>query len=66
VHFRDPDQWVAWTRSHGFRFMWELVPPPRHDELARVAAEHMQSYRDPDGTIPMRSILRTTTGRRPD
>jgi ubiquinone/menaquinone biosynthesis C-methylase UbiE len=65
VRFRDVDHWVTWTHSQGQRFLWEQIPASRHDEMTRIAAEYMQSYRDPDGTIPLRSILRITTGRRP-
>jgi SAM-dependent methyltransferase len=64
VRFRDVEQWDAWSHSQGQRAMWERIPPERHDDVRRVAAEHMEAIRDADGTVPMRSTLRITTARR--
>ncbi len=33
VTFRDPEQWLAFSWSHGQRAMWEAVPAERRDEV---------------------------------
>jgi SAM-dependent methyltransferase len=64
VHFRDVDQWLAWSRSHGQRGIWELIPEARLDDARELVATHLSALRDKDHMIPLRSVLRVTTARR--
>jgi ubiquinone/menaquinone biosynthesis C-methylase UbiE len=66
VRFRDPEQWLAFSWSHGQRAMWEAVPAEARDRVraeigARVAAQEP----DPDG-LAFAQEVRYTLGRRAD
>jgi SAM-dependent methyltransferase len=63
VVFPDIDAWVAWTRSHGQRAMWEQVPAQEHDRVLRGAQEILDRERGPDGASRLRQRVRYTLGR---
>jgi ubiquinone/menaquinone biosynthesis C-methylase UbiE len=61
--FADQDDWWAWTWSHGARGMWEQIPCDRLEEVRALAYEAIESIRDNDGAITIRTTVRITTAR---
>jgi ubiquinone/menaquinone biosynthesis C-methylase UbiE len=64
VTFEDPEQWRAWSWSHGQRGMWESVPEADRDAVMRTAAERLDAARGPDGHITLTQQVRLTLGER--
>ncbi|WP_344428850.1 class I SAM-dependent methyltransferase [Amycolatopsis minnesotensis] len=64
VTFRDPEQWVRWSWSHGQRVFWELVPGEHRDEVRRRVLAELDRLREPGGTIVMRQQVRYAVARR--
>ncbi len=64
--FEDPEHWLAFTRSHGQRAMWDAVPPEHRDRLRDEALVDLAGMRDEDGRIRFDQQVRHTLGRRPD
>lgn len=62
VAFADVDAWVAWSRSHGQRVMWDHVPPAEHDQVRRDAAAILEAERAADGLSRVRQRVRYTLG----
>jgi ubiquinone/menaquinone biosynthesis C-methylase UbiE len=62
--FRDADQWLEWSWSHGQRAMWEAVPTDRHDEVRATATRTLQAARDETWAIRLGQRIRYTLGRR--
>jgi ubiquinone/menaquinone biosynthesis C-methylase UbiE len=63
VRFADPEQWMAWSWSHGMRMFWERLPEgqrPQARDRAEEQLRRMQS--EPDG-ITLRMVVRYTTAR---
>ena len=63
--FADPQHWLAFSRSHGQRAMWDAVPAGHRDRLAGDAVERLAGMRDGDGRIRFAQQVRYTLGRRP-
>jgi ubiquinone/menaquinone biosynthesis C-methylase UbiE len=49
--FDDADHWVAWSRSHGARAMWDAVPDAELPGILAAARRHLNELRDTDGRI---------------
>ncbi len=62
--FRNPEQWHAWSWSHGQRAWWEHVPEDRRDEVKQRASAHLDALRRDRGAITLRSPVRYTMARR--
>jgi ubiquinone/menaquinone biosynthesis C-methylase UbiE len=58
--FADPEQWLAWSWSHGGRARWEAIPESDRDRAEAAAAERLDGRRDPDGVIRFRQWVRFT------
>lgn len=63
--FRDPEQWLDFSWSHGQRAMWEAVPADRHDQLRREAFALLSDLPRPDGRIRLLQSVRYTLGAGP-
>ncbi|MFG2994618.1 class I SAM-dependent methyltransferase [Streptomyces sp. NPDC048257] len=46
-------QWVAWTRSHGMRRLWDRLDEQEARELAAEVAGRLDALRSADGTITL-------------
>ena len=64
VVLADLDHWYRWSRSHGQRAMWDLVPPDEHATVLAEVDARLASARDDDGRIRLRQRARFTYGRR--
>ncbi|GAA3229728.1 hypothetical protein GCM10017691_22030 [Pseudonocardia petroleophila] len=62
--FRDTDQLLAFTWSHGQRAMWEAVPADEHAAVARRVAETARHHGDGTGRLVLTQQVRHTLGRR--
>jgi ubiquinone/menaquinone biosynthesis C-methylase UbiE len=62
--FRNPEQWHAWSWSHGQRTFWEHVPEARRDEVKERAFAHVEGLHREHGSITLRSPVRYTTAHR--
>jgi len=49
--FRDPQQWVEFSWSHGQRAMWESVPASEQGEVRQHLVELLEGFRSADGTL---------------
>lgn len=58
--FRDPEQWHAWSWSHGQRTFWEHVPENQRDAVKAQAFTHLEALRRETGSITLRSPVRYT------
>ncbi|GIG29556.1 class I SAM-dependent methyltransferase [Cellulomonas marina] len=56
--------WERWTRSHGQRRMWDLVPADERDGVRAAAAARLEDARTPDGGYRLVQDVRLTRGRR--
>lgn len=65
TEFADPGHWLAFTRSHGQRAMWDAVPAEHRDRLQDEALDALAGMRDADGRIRLGQQVRYTLGRRP-
>jgi ubiquinone/menaquinone biosynthesis C-methylase UbiE len=64
VTFHDPEQWIAWSWSHGQRMFWELVPAAQRAPVHTAVLGHLEKLREPDGSIVMSQLVRYTTAHR--
>ncbi|MBW0116924.1 class I SAM-dependent methyltransferase [Pseudonocardia abyssalis] len=62
--FRDADQLLDFTWSHGQRAMWEVVPTAEHAALARRIADIARQHGDGTGRLVFNQEIRHTLGRR--
>lgn len=60
--FRDPDQYVTFSWSHGQRAMWEAVPPEDHASVLGLLTDQLDAFRDEDGAIRLHQDVRYTLG----
>lgn len=58
--FTGPDQWIAWSWSHGGRARWEAVAEPDRGRAQAAVAERLEGCRDPDGAIRFQQRVRFT------
>jgi ubiquinone/menaquinone biosynthesis C-methylase UbiE len=65
VTFADPEQWRAWSWSHGQRAMWESVPESDREKVMESATERLDAARGPDGRVTLTQRVRLTLGERP-
>lgn len=65
AEFTDPEHWLAFTRSHGQRAMWDAVPTLHRDRLRHEALDALDGMRDADGRIRLGQQVRYTLARRP-
>jgi ubiquinone/menaquinone biosynthesis C-methylase UbiE len=63
--FRNPEQWLDFSWSHGQRAMWENVPAELHDSLQKEAFALLEDACAVDGTITFTQDVRYTLGRNP-
>ncbi len=64
VVLRDVAHWELWSRSHGQRAMWDLVPPAEHQAVRATVAALFESNRTDDGSLLLRQRVRLTYARR--
>lgn len=62
--FEGPEQWLAFSWSHGQRAMWEVVPADRHEQVRHDAYALLEGLRDTDGVLSLRQDVRYTLGTR--
>jgi ubiquinone/menaquinone biosynthesis C-methylase UbiE len=62
--FRNPEQWLDFSWSHGQRAMWENVPTEMHESLQEAAFALLEAASAVDGTITFTQDVRYTLGRR--
>lgn len=60
----DAAHWAQWSRSHGQRAMWDLVPPAEHEEVLAAAGALIEANRIDDGTFVLAQRVRLTYARR--
>jgi ubiquinone/menaquinone biosynthesis C-methylase UbiE len=60
VTFADVDEWLAFSRSHGQRAMWDAIPEADHDNVKAVAGTHLEQARGADGRIHLNQQVRYT------
>lgn len=60
--FAAPEAWETWSRSHGQRAMWDLVPDPDVDQVREQAYQLLQDGRGPDGVTRLTQQVRVTAG----
>lgn len=62
--------WVAWSRTHGMRLLWERLSPASRARLEHTIIERLDAQRRPDGLItmdlPVRFVVARTADTRPD
>ncbi|MBO3102925.1 class I SAM-dependent methyltransferase [Cellulomonas fengjieae] len=63
--FGDPEQFVAFSWSHGQRSMWEAVPEAARPGLQEEILGALEEQRDASGRITFRQAVRHTLGVRP-
>lgn len=65
VHVTSGAQFVAWTRTHGMRMLWDTLSPEHSADLERSLIEDVESRTDADGSIdlslPVDYVVATTT-----
>jgi ubiquinone/menaquinone biosynthesis C-methylase UbiE len=59
-HYRDVEQWLAWTWSAGARVIWERVPDDLLDEAIAAGKAAAGTLAEPDGTLSERFLVRLT------
>ncbi|GAC1419250.1 MAG: hypothetical protein NVSMB57_13640 [Actinomycetota bacterium] len=60
VRFSGPDQWLAFSWSHGQRGFWELVPESNRPDVETTARAHLKDMAESDGSILLRQQIRYT------
>ena len=60
----DPQQWLAFSWSHGQRAMWEHVPVQERPAVEGAAFDLLEGFRADDGSIVFAQDVRYTLGRR--
>ena len=60
-----PEQWLAFSWSHGQRAMWEHVPEDERDAVRDRATAVLHEFARRDGRLGFRQDVRHTLGRRP-
>jgi ubiquinone/menaquinone biosynthesis C-methylase UbiE len=63
--FRNPEQWLDFSWSHGQRARWENVPAGLHQPLQEAAFALLEDACADDGTITFNQDVRYTLGRNP-
>jgi ubiquinone/menaquinone biosynthesis C-methylase UbiE len=63
--FRDPEQFVTFSWSHGQRSMWEAVPEADRPGLRDEVLDALEQQRDASGGITFAQAVRHTIGVRP-
>jgi ubiquinone/menaquinone biosynthesis C-methylase UbiE len=63
--FRNPEQWLDFSWSHGQRAMWESVPAELHESLQEAAFAMLEDACAADATITFTQDVRYTLGRNP-
>ena len=63
--FRDADQWVDFSWSHGQRAMWEAVPAAEHEQVRDRVRALLDGFRSSDGSLGFTQQIRHTLGRKP-
>jgi SAM-dependent methyltransferase len=66
VALEDPEQWRAWSWSHGQRAMWESVPEAERTRVMTAAAERIDAARGRDGRTTLTQHVRFTIADRAD
>lgn len=64
VEFADVEHWERWSRSHGQRAMWDLVPDDAVADLRERAYALLAVESGPDGSVRLEQAVRVTTGTR--
>ncbi|GAB2927357.1 hypothetical protein GCM10027047_25140 [Rhodococcus aerolatus] len=64
VRFTSPEHWLAFSRSHGQRAMWDAVPEADTDAVREDVLGRLGALRARDGTVTLRQQVRHTVGRR--
>ena len=65
ARFRDAEQYLAFSWSHGQRAMWEAVPEDRRDEVRGQVVALLTAQQARDGALAFSQRVRHTLGRRP-
>ena len=60
-----PEQWLAFSWSHGQRVMWEHVPEDERDDVRSRVIGLLQEVERSDGGLRFSQEVRHTLGRRP-
>jgi ubiquinone/menaquinone biosynthesis C-methylase UbiE len=64
ISYADPEQWIAWSWSHGQRMYWELVPEDRRQEVRNGVLAALEPLREADGGLVMVQNVRYTVAGR--
>ncbi|WP_020667384.1 class I SAM-dependent methyltransferase [Amycolatopsis nigrescens] len=64
ITFRDPEQWIRWSWSHGQRVFWELVPAEHREHVRAGVTAALDRLRGDDGSIVMIQTVRYTVASR--
>jgi trans-aconitate methyltransferase len=59
--FADTDTWWQWIWSQGMRAMLESLPDDARADFRAAADERLQSFNNPDGSIPLHQHVRYVT-----
>ncbi len=62
--FTGPEQWLAFSWSHGQRAMWEAVPGDERPAVRRKIVDALGPLQDAGGRIQLSQQVRHTLGRR--
>ncbi len=65
ARFRDAEQYLAFTWSHGQRAMWEAVPEDRRDDVRGQVVALLDAEQERTGALAFDQRVRHTLGRRP-
>jgi SAM-dependent methyltransferase len=63
TRFRDAEEWLSWTWSHGGRATLERVPADRLDDATAAATEAFQDARTAAGDYAIHTTIRITVAR---
>lgn len=61
--FAGTGTWWRWMWSHGMRSLLEALPDDALRDYRAAAEEHLRSFADPDGSLPLRQQVRYVVGR---
>lgn len=64
VRFTSPEHWLAFSRSHGQRAMWDAVPAAEQDAVREDVLGRLAELTARDGTVTLRQQVRHTVGLR--
>jgi O-methyltransferase / aklanonic acid methyltransferase len=64
IVFAGPDEWLAWSRSHGALAYWDAIPADRLGFARTAAGAVLERLRDAEGRLHVRTPVRYTVAAR--